>query len=350
MKRTISALIAIFFIFQALSLFSCSSREKNKYTYNSFDYFDTVTSIIGYAESEEDFKAVREKICDSLSEYHKLYDIYHSYDGINNLYTVNHSDEEVTVDQRIIDLLLYSKQMYQKSEGTLNIAMGSVLSIWHRYREHAINNPLNAEIPPEELLLDAAEHTDIESLIINEETMSVRRADTKMTLDVGAIAKGYAVERIAEALEKESISGYLINVGGNVRALGIRGDGSLWKLGIENPDTQNVEEPYIAYLTIESLSLVTSGNYQRFYEIDGVRYHHIIDPKTLFPSEYYMSVSVLCKDSGLADALSTTLFSTEIEKGRALIESIDGAEAMWVMPNGEQLYSSGFESYFEDKK
>ena len=186
-------------------------------------------------------------------------------------------------------------------------------------------------------------HTDIDKLIIDTNTNSVLRADNKLKIDVGGLAKGYAVEMTAETLEKMGISGYLINVGGNVRAIGKKADGKLWKVGVENPDNTS-DEAYIAYLELENTSLVTSGSYQRYYEYNGKRYHHIIDPQTLMPSEYYLSVSVLTKDSGLADALSTALFVTPFENGKALVESLDGVEAMWVTRNGEIKYSSNFKT------
>ena len=93
------------------------------------------------------------------------------------------------------------------------------------------------------------------------------------------------------------------------------------------------------------MSLVTSGSYQRFYKVDGKNYHHIIDPDTLYPGEKYMSVSVLTENSGLGDALSTSLFLMDYEEGKKLIESLENVEAMWVMPDGEQKYSEGFKNY-----
>jgi thiamine biosynthesis lipoprotein len=129
-------------------------------------------------------------------------------------------------------------------------------------------------------------------------------------------------------------------------------DNEPWKVGIENPNTQMQEEkPHIEYLEMSDLSLVTSGCYQRFYEVGGKSYHHIIDPETLYPGERYLSVSVLTTDSGLGDALSTSLFLMDIDEGKKLVDSLENVEVMWVMPNGEQVYSKGFKAYtFEYKQ
>ena len=147
-----------------------------------------------------------------------------------------------------------------------------------------------------------------------------------------------------DKLEENGITGYVINVGGNVRTIGTKPDGKSWVAGIENPDTSS-DQSFIKYLALEGESVVTSGSYQRFYTVEGKRYHHIIDADTLMPAEGFMSVSVVCKDSGLTDALSTALFCMDFEKGLLLVESLEGVEAMWVLDNGEQKISSGFERY-----
>ena len=146
----------------------------------------------------------------------------------------------------------------------------------------------------------------------------------------------------------EGYDGWVLNVGGNVRTVGGKPTGEDWLVGVENPDTDS-DEPYIAYLELRDKALVTSGNYQRYYLVDGVRYHHIIDPVTLMPSDRYRSVSVVCSDSGVADALSTALFCMDYDAGVALVDSLTNAEVMWVMPDGTQRYSDGFTAYLQQK-
>ena len=339
-----------------LSIFAISGcsvqTEYEKFKKYSFDFFDTATTIIGYEKSSEEFDAVCEEIFALLEEYHKLYDIYTRYEGINNLVTVNSLNNGehsvVKVDEKIIEMLNFSREIYKLTDGYVNVAMGSVLSIWHDYRTYGERHPSEATLPSPDMLRAAAEHTDIEDIIIDSENNTVFLADAEMSLDVGAVAKGYAVEQVAIYLQSKGKEGYILNVGGNVRIVGSRPDGEKWTVGIENPYEENGDEEYIAYLSLEDMSVVTSGSYQRYYVVDGVNYHHIINPDTLMPGENYLSVSVVCRDSGLGDGLSTALFSMPFEKGYELISSLDSVEAMWVFPDGTQKYSSGFQNYFKD--
>ena len=323
-----------------------TESELEKFSEYSFDYFDTVTTITGYAKSRAEFDEIARDILSELKEYHRLFTIYLSYEGLNNLRTINQlsggAHDTVTVDRRIIDMLLYAKEMYRLTGGKMNIAMGSVLSIWHEYRSEGIDDPDAAELPPTEQLAAAAEHTDIDALVIDEENSTVTLTDPKMKLDVGAIAKGYAVEMIARGLEERGVTGYVLNVGGNVRTIGTKPGGANWTVGIEDPFGG---DGYIAYLSLSGQSLVTSGSYQRYYIVDGKRYHHIIDPETLMPAEGFISVSVLTKNSALGDALSTALFCMSLEDGSALVESLDGVEAEWVFPDGTRELSSGWGNY-----
>ncbi len=333
----------------ALALISCSlcgcTPQKKKYTAWSMDYFDTMISVTGYETEKATFDANADEIIDLLGEYHRLYSIYHRFDGMENLCTVNELVDgvhrTVSVDERIIDLLLYAREMYTLTGGMMNVAMGSVLSLWHNYRAIGMDAPEKAELPPMDLLQEAAKHTDLKNMVIDQENNTVTLTDPKMKLDVGAIAKGYATEQVAKWMEQKGLSGYILNVGGNVRAVGGRPDGSDWTIGIENPDG----EDYFATLHLNGMSVVTSGSYQRFYYVGGKAYHHIIHPDTLMPAEGYCSVSVLCKDSGMADALSTALFCLPQEEGLAMIEKIEGAEALWVTPEGEKTFSSGWTKF-----
>ena len=323
--------------------------ELEMFKSHSFDYFDTVTSLTGYAKSQEQFDAVSRDVMRMLGEYHRLYTIYYTYDGIENLCTLNNKkadeDRVIHADKRIIDMLLFAKEAYTLTGGRVNVAMGSVLSIWHDYREEGMNEPWNASIPPMELLREAAEHTDINSLVIDAEAGTVRITDPEMRLDVGAIAKGYAVEMTARELEAHGITGYVLNVGGNVRTVGTKPQGELWTVGIEDPRDNG--QDFLDYLSIESRALVTSGSYQRFYTVGDINYHHIIDTETLMPARGFISVSVVTADSGLADALSTALFCMSIEDGQALVDSLSDVEAAWLLESGERVYSSDFSRHLK---
>lgn len=345
-KKTINFIVLCVCVLMICTVFSSCGKQKSKYSAYAFDYFDTVTTITGYASNREEFDLICEEIFHHLAEYHKLFTIYERYDRLVNLCTVNTAHETVAVDERMIDMLLYAKEMYHLTDGKMNIAMGSVLSVWHEYREIGMRSPQLAELPPMDALTEAAAHTDIDALVIDEAARTVTLIDDKMSLDVGAIAKGYAVEMVARMLEEKGIRGYVLNVGGNVRTIGTKADGEKWLVGIENPFDEG--ELYIEYLSLAGESLVTSGSYQRYYVVDGVSYHHIIDGETLMPAEGFCSVSVICRSSAMGDALSTALFCMPFAEGLALVESLEGVEVMWVLSDGEKRYSSGFSGYIAD--
>ena len=335
--RRVLALILLF----SLLLSGCAGvgePEQKQYTATFLTLFDTVTSIVGRAENQEILMEQAQAIHDELLVYHQLFDIYNDYEGLNNLKTVNDNAgiAPVAVDRAIIDLLLDCKAYYELTGGRVNVAMGSVLLLWHEARNDSLNDMANAYLPDSEALTEAAAHTDIGCVVIDTESSTVFITDPRVRLDVGAIAKGWSVQRVAE----NAPAGLLISVGGNVCATGPKDEnGTPWRVGVQNPDGG---EDYLHTLNITNQSVVTSGDYQRCFMVDGEFYHHIIDPDTLYPSVYWRSVTIVCTDSGLGDALSTALFLLPLEEGMALLESC-GAEALWVDGAGEKFYSPGFQ-------
>jgi thiamine biosynthesis lipoprotein len=328
-----------------INISACNSK-KTKYEASFLVLFNTVTEVVGYTKTKDEFTKFAQLIYDNLEEYHQLYDKYHNYEGINNIKVINDNAgiKPVKVDKKVIDLLLYSKEMYNLSKGNVNIALGPVLEIWHDYRTMGVNNPQDAKLPPMSELEEAKKHTDINKIIIDESASTVFLEDEFMSLDVGAIAKGYATEQVSQIAINMGYPNFLLSVGGNVRASGSKGEKEeSWNVGIQNPD-QESEEGNLFILSVKDLSLVSSGNYERYYTVNGKQYHHIISPDTLMPSEYFTAVSVVCKDSGLADTLSTAIYNMPFEEGKALIDSLEDTEALWVFANGEMKYSNNFES------
>lgn len=343
MKRLLSILTSAAMILSLALLSSCSIGAKTQFSRSEIGVFDTQTVILGWETARSSFDEKADKMMEMLSEYHRYYDIYYEYEGINNLKTVNKmaGAEAVRVDSQIIDLLVYAKEIYRITNGMTNVAMGSVLTIWHEYRERGIDDPENAALPPMEKLSEAALHTDIERVIIDEENSTVYLEDPKMSLDVGALAKGYAVEMTARYFEEKGYTGYALSVGGNVRCIGEKANGESWEIGVQNPDLSS-SEPYFAKVYLTNEALVTSGTYQRYYTVAKKQYHHIIDPKTLMPRDEFASVSVICGDSALADALSTALFNMSYEEGLALAEK-ENVSVAWVYPDGKVRMTEGFE-------
>lgn len=337
----------------ALVLSGCQSAPKEevktKYQDTFFEYFDTVTTVIGYTDTEEEFKSYFAEIKDEFRRLHELFDVYNTYEGVNNLKTINDNAGKapVKVDQTIIDLLKFSKEWYGKTNGKANIAMGAVLRVWSQYRDDAEFDPNKAALPPMELLEEKNAHTDIDKVIIDEAAGTVYLEDPMMSLDVGAVAKGYAAEYVADKMRAEGFTSLIISAGGNVKALDKPLDGvrDRWGIGIQNPD-ENIFTGAASLDTVyaNNIAVVTSGDYQRFYVVDGKKYHHLIDGATLMPGTQFKAVTVVMEDSGLADFMSTTLFLSSLEEGKAMLAQIEGAHALWVTHDNEIILSDGFSS------
>ena len=323
--------------------FSSIAGKPAVYEVTFLSLFDTVTTVKGAAESREEFEAAANQIRDELERYHQLFDIYNDYEGINNIKTVNDQAgiAPVAVDPEIIALLKDCVSYHELTGGRTNIAMGSVLKLWHDARNEGIDHPETAALPDEQKLEEASLHTGIDCLVIDEANSTVFLTDPDARLDVGAVAKGWSVQRVAEGLP----SGYLLSVGGNLCATGPKYEGQPWVIGIQDP--AGSASDYLHTLYVDGVSVVTSGDYQRGYLVDGKLYHHIIDPDTRMPSDYWRSVTVICDDSGLADALSTALFLLPLEEGQALAETC-GVEAFWVDASGETFSTPGFGAYVRD--
>lgn len=317
-----------------------------RYRTSFIGVFDTLTTVIGYAEDEETFNEYSAFIKDKLTFYHRLFNTYDAFEGVVNLKVVNETagSEPVKVDPEIIALLKQSLRANELSGGNVNVAFGAVLKIWHEYRETGINAPERASVPERSDLEAAALHTDIRDIVIDEEASTVYFRDPDLRLDVGSGAKGYATEQAALQVEAMGLRSAVISVGGNIRTIGRRPDSDTpWRIGIQNPD-KTVENQVIEILAVEDMSVVTSGVYERFYEVDGVRYHHIIDPETLFPEETFDAVTIVTPSSALADSFTTALFNMDLEDGMALIESLENAEAMW-LTGDERRMTDGFDRH-----
>ena len=331
--RILSAVLLLLFVF---SLPSCKENEPKVNNRVFYDYFDTVCVLYDYTGMEsESFSLLSKSVEAAISHYHRLFDIYHEYEGMNNLATVNRlaGEGEVKVSGEIIELLLFSKEMYEKTGGKVNVAMGAVLSLWHELRR---SPEKEKRIPTEAELAALGEHISIDSIIIDKENSTVRFSDPMLKIDVGAIAKGYTAELIKSDLKGQGHSGLVLDMGGNLCAVGARLSGKGWESKIRNPlSLEGEAEPYVRTVTLLDDSLVTSGVYERYYVADGKRYHHIIDTETLMPENRYLSVSVQTSHSGVADALSTAIFNMDEAEAESFVKSFEeNIEVTLVFPDG----------------
>lgn len=345
MKKVFLIILSLVFM---LSFSSCAQNKEQSYSKDFLDLFDTASSITAQDTSQQAFNTHFDAVYSELQKYSQLYDIYNSYGDMVNLKYINENAAKapVKVDEKIIDLLLWGKKAYEISGGRVNIAMGSVLSEWHDARDYASENPENAYLPDMDVLKEKAQHTDINDLIIDEQNSTVYFKDPEMSIDAGAVAKGYIADKISEFITENNIwQSAIINLGGNVKTLGFKNgiSDTSFNIGIENP-----QGGYIAVVSAANgKSVVTSGDYQRYYTVNGKRYCHIISPETLMPAQGIQSVSVVSDNSALADVLSTTMFQMSPQDAVEFLKSFDGCEAVIMDSSGELYYSDGFKDLMQ---
>lgn len=359
MKKKILFLISIMLLLTSIT--GCQS-EYEKFSYSFMGPFDTVTQFISYNTDEDEFNKQALLVEERFQYYDKLFDKYTKYEDTNNIYTINEAagKNAVVVEQPIIDLLELCIDRYNHLSKKVNIAFGSVIHIWHDYREKAEANDGIGDVPTLNQLKEANKHTAIESIHIDKEKKTVYIDDKDVSIDVGATAKGYAVELVKDELIEMGVDNFLLSGGGNVASYGERkleNSGSVYLddckkkycVGLESPQNGNYSykegdpsEYNEAILVVQGESVVTSGDYQRFYEdINGIKYHHLIDPDTLYPAVYFRSVSIITEDSGYADFLSSAVFLMPYEDGLKFINSLEGVEAIWLLENGKIRMSDG---------
>lgn len=335
----------------SFSVSGCGSTL-NKYSMTATDLgFDTVVSFIGYTENEATFNEYSDIVRKEFRRYDQLFDKYNSYDGINNIKTINDNAgiKAVKVDKEIIELLEESKSYDQLTNHQFDITMGSVLNIWHDVREASLAaQKQNKEtfVPSMDVLQSAAKHSGFDHVIINKKKQTVYINDKDVSLDVGGNAKGFAVEKIAQKLEKKGLKHAILNGGGNIRLIGSKPDNEEWKVGVQIPDFKAQNSDSLTSIKISNnMSIVTSGDYQRYYMYKDQIMHHIIDPSTLMPARHCRSVTVVTPDSGIADTLSTTLYTMSHEDGVQLLSRLKkekgiSADAIWVYDSKQPVEDS----------
>lgn len=217
------------------------------------------------------------------------------------------------------------------SDGAFDPTIGPVVKLWNIGLE-------GQRVPGNREIEDALPLVDWRSVVLDERASTVFLPKVGMRLDLGAIAKGYAADETARILAERKVRAAVVDLGGNVLVFGKKADGSLWRVGVQNPF--NDRGDYLGIMNMPAGTVVTSGVYERFFEQDGKRYHHILDTRTGRPVESgLVSVTVVAPSSIDADALSTTLFVLGRARGLALVKTLPGVEAVFV-DEGRRLYLS----------
>ena len=330
MKRLTSLILCLCL---CIPLFSCEKRQK-KYSETYFDFFDSFAQITAYEKKQSEWQEHLNIFKGAVEKYHRILDIYNSYDGIVNLYDVNNAEgEPVGVSRELFDFLTYAKDAYILTDGYTNVCMGTVTSLWKSAIEEKT-------VPDSQELKEAAGYTDISAIVMYEDDLTVSMTDPNLRIDAGAIGKGYAAEMIRRELAAAGCESFMINLGGTLCAYGAKPDGEVWLGGVQSPNGTQQQDVSIK---LSGKALSTSGSYHRGYTADdGTLYHHIIDPHTLAPKNTFLSVSVACENAADADALSTALFNMTLEDGRRLVESLENTEALWILCDGSSVQTQNF--------
>ena len=244
--------------------------------------------------------------------------------------------EWVKVSPTTLELIELGIKIGEVSHGAFDITIGAVLDLW------GFGSGLY-HVPTEEELAEALATVDYTQVEVNHNTSEVRIPQGTI-LDLGGIAKGFVVDSGISLLRKGKVQRSIINAGGDISVIGRRPDGQPWRVGVQDPDLPS-DIRWI--LPLDNNSVVTSGDYQRFFTKDGQRYHHILDPKTGYPARGLRSVTIVGENGATSDALSTAVFVLGWEKGRALVESLDNVEAIlvsdtdvWISPGLAKLVTT----------
>ena len=291
-------------------------------------YFDTVISIALYDTDDEQIldacDALMRQCEDSLSR---------TLEG-SDIWKINHSSgSSVTVSADTAALIETALSYCELSGGVFDISIAPVIDLWDFHQE---NDP----VPPDaEAIQSALSHVDYRKVRVSGN--DVLLADPEGGIDLGAIAKGYISDKLKELLVSRGVNSAMINLGGNVMTIGVKPDGSDWKIGIRKPFSDAAD--LAAVVSVHDQSVITSGTYERYFIYEGRLYHHILDPSTGYSFDNGLtSVSILSESGTMGDALSTTCFALGLEEGMNLIENTPEAEALFITEDQKMYKSSGW--------
>ena len=291
-------------------------------------YLDTVIILTAYTDDDQVLKDAMEE----CSRYEKL--LSATIEG-SDVWRINHADgQPVEVSDDTMEVLRCAVRIAELSGGAFDVTIAPVSSIWDFTSGEAV-------LPDAEKIARAAELVDYTKLELEGNTV---RLPAGMMIDPGGIAKGYIADSVKAWLMDKGVRHAILSFGGNVVGIGTKPDGSDWKVGIQDIDKATGE--YMLVSRNNGGSTVTSGIYERGFDLDGVRYHHLLSTETGWPVQNELaSVTIFSDSSMLGDALSTTAFVLGTEEGTRLIESLEGIEALFIARDRTVTMTSGAEEY-----
>jgi len=246
-------------------------------------------------------------------------------DSTNALYRFNHFSESIS-DEEILALIDIALRVSDESDGAFDVTIYPLIERWGFFNE-------TPSLPDKKEVQKFLEYIGYTNLVLEDGRLV--KHDRRVQIDLGGIAKGYAIKEALRVLKELQIESALIDAGGDIYALG-KLNGKPWNIGVRNPRGEGV----IGVLEVSDMAVVTSGDYERFFEVDGVKYHHLLDPKTGYPADGLTSVTVISSDPVLADAWSTALFVMGKEKGFPLTEQRSDLKTIMITTEGEIISSS----------
>lgn len=295
---------------------------------------DTIIDITAYGQDNE--AAVKA----AFAEFRRINELTNRFDADSQVTKINAAagKSKVQVDPDIIAMLKLARDRSEKSAGALDITVGALTELWGVGHKGDFI-PSQAEI---ESVLPLVNYRLLE---VDEQNNTVFLPQAGMRIDLGAVAKSYANRKAVEVLKAKGIKSALINAGGEVRVVGTRPDGQAWRVGVQDP--RDMEGLAAKVALTEWDSLETSGDYQRFFIKDNVRYAHIIDPRTGSQPRQVISVTVVSKADNEADVLSTALFVLGVEKGQQLLQQFPDTEAIFITNDGQKVVTPGLTGKIE---
>ena len=310
-------------------LISCSSPQKSEKLTVTGIYFDTVIQIEAWGT-----KASTLEHCKTICEDYE--NLFSNKIETSEISKINASaGNPVKVSEETLELISRGIDYCELSGGKFDITIAPLSDLWN-----FTDNP-KGNLPEQSAIEEARSHVGYKTIQVDKDSCTVTLNDPQAKIDLGGIAKGYIADRLKAYLKSEGVEHALINLGGNVLALGTAYDGTPFRIGIQKPfDEQNST---IDILEIEDRSVVSSGIYQRYFEKDGTIYHHILNPETGYPySNNLLQATIISDRSMDGDALSTCCFALGLNDGSTLIESLDHVQAIFVTED-YQLHYVGYE-------
>jgi len=286
-------------------------------------------TVIEVQIRDVDEQNAEDVITKAFAEVKRIDDLFTTYSEESPVWKLNNSsDSIISVDPEIYSLIVFCDSITKLSNGSFDLSLDNLTKAWGFYTDDP-KLPTKAEID------SALLNSGWQNIVLLGDNKIIKKE--KVRLNFGAIAKGYAVDKAIDVLKNSGIKQAIVNAGGEISVIG-----NDWVVGIQHPREIN---SLIKKIKLDGFTVATSGDYEQYFEVDGNRYHHILDPKTGYPSTGLQSVTIINKSNTFADALATAVFVMGKENGIKLIESLDNTEAMIIDEEGKIFYSSGFEKF-----